>query len=102
MSSSQAGDSIGYLRGAASVFPLESKFRKASALRLVEVAMSQPDPRWKEAALPELYQALTIDPTSADLLSDMRQIEKALGREPTHAAMFDKLAETSPIMRKVR
>lgn len=58
---------VGRLRHSAELFPLDYRFRKASALYLARVAIEQGSPQWEAAALPELYHALRTDATSVDL-----------------------------------
>lgn len=91
-----------YLRSAADFYPGNRIFRQESALYLSKVADSQPNDGWKEAALAELYHALSSDPTSPALIFNMRRMETALGREPTHAPMYDYLARVSEPMRKLK
>jgi hypothetical protein len=91
-----------YLRSAADFYPGNRIFRQESALYLSKVADSQPDKGWKEAALAEIYHALASDKTSPSLLYNMRRLEIALGREPTHGPMFDYLARISEPMKKVK
>jgi len=91
-----------YQRSAADVYPGDRNFRQASALYLSKVADIQPDRGWKEAALAELYHALESDLTSPALLFNMRRMEVALGRQPTHAPMYDYLARISGPMAKVK
>ncbi len=83
------------LRDAAEIFPLNYLFRKGSAQYLTAVAVDQKNPEWTKAALAEIYAAVDSDPTSADLLNSMRVFETELGKQPTHTAMYDLLAQKS-------
>lgn len=88
-------------REAARIFPLNYIFRKESAITLGTLALAQPDPRWGEAALPELLEALKLDPTSADLLAPTITIEIAQDRiadAKRHYAMFKRVAKQSPLI----
>lgn len=90
-----------YLRSAADFYPGNRIFRQESALYLSKVADALEDKGWKEAALVEIYHALESDKTSPALLLQMRRLEIALGREPTHRPMYDYLARISGPMKKV-
>lgn len=72
-----AGEAVVRLRRSAELFPLDHRFRDASALYLGDKAMIFKDPQWEAAALPELYHALRFDPTSPDLLRYVRMFEHA-------------------------
>jgi hypothetical protein len=73
---SQPATAVYHLRLADKVFPLDYRFRKASALYLAGVADSQHNPDWDKAALAEVYSALRIDPTSADLMNAARVLKR--------------------------
>jgi hypothetical protein len=89
------------LRKSAAVFPLNYQFRKASAIALASIALTNDsEPLWKEAALPELLQALKIDPTAADLLAPLITFELDLHKDrdaQSHYAMFKRVAKNSPL-----
>jgi hypothetical protein len=102
METGAPAEAVMYLRSAADFYPGSRIFRQESALYLSKVADSQPDKGWKEAALAELYHALATDKTSPSLLYNMRRMEIALGRQPTHEPMFDYLARISEPMKKVK
>jgi hypothetical protein len=72
---SSVATAVESLRQSAEMFPLSSRFRKASALYLSHVAETQHTKEWAAAALPEINQALVDDPTSADLLHYKRVFE---------------------------
>jgi hypothetical protein len=70
-------------------------------MSLASIALQNPnEPLWKQAALPELEDALRVDPTSASLLApaitfelDMHQ--DALAKE--HYRVFKMVAKSSPL-----
>ena len=76
MQASSVPTAVSHLRLAARLFPLDYRFRKASALYLANIAVEQNTKDWDRAALPEVYQALRADPTSADLLHDYKMMSK--------------------------
>lgn len=89
---------IDELREAARVFPLNYQFRKAPALALANIALHEPDPLWKEAALQELLIALKVDPFSPDLLTPTIQFELDLNRDAdakAHYRVFKMVARNS-------
>lgn len=75
-------------------------FRKGSALALTDIALVEPDKRWKEAAMLELEQALKTDPTSAVLLAPAITFELEMGKDEeakAHYRMFRRVAKSSPL-----
>jgi hypothetical protein len=72
----RAGDAVSELRDAAAFFPFDHRFRTASALWLAQHAVLNGSEEWKKAALPELREALKVDPTSADLIHYVRQFDR--------------------------
>lgn len=70
-------------------------------MALASIAISNPqEPRWKEAAMPELEVALKDDPTAADLLAPLITFELEFGRDAEakeHYAQFKRAAKSSPM-----
>lgn len=70
-------------------------------MALASIAISNPqEPRWKEAAVPELELALKDDPTGADLLAPLVTFELDMGRDDAakeHYRQFHKVAKQSPL-----
>lgn len=96
----KVGNIVDEYRKAASIFPLNHMFRKGSALALTDIALVEPDKRWKEAAMLELEQALKTDPTSAVLLAPAITFELEMGKDEeakAHYRMFRRVAKSSPL-----
>lgn len=100
-----AGDRIVALRHAANLFPLERRFRTASALLLGNLAIQQGSDEWKAAAVSELKMALDRDPTQADLLAMLIAFDLSLDRTAeaqTYYDQFKRVAKTSPLIDMVK
>ena len=96
----QVGLAIDELRKAGEVFPLNYLFRKASAIALSNIALHEPDPLWKVAALDESIEALKLDPISPDLLAATITFELDLNKDAeakAHYQIFRQVAKTSPL-----
>ena len=96
----EVGSAIDELREAATVFPLNYQFRKASAIGLANIALTQPDPLWKVAALQELIEALKLDPISPDLLAPIITFELDMDKDAdakAHYQIFKQVAKTSSL-----
>jgi two-component SAPR family response regulator len=77
------------LRKSGASFPLERRFRVASASFLGNMAMQQEDIGWKRVAIPEIKRALVADPTQADLLGMLIASELAIGDVKSAQAHYD-------------
>ena len=86
---------------AARIFPLNWQFRQAVAISLASIAMQNAnEPLWKQAALPELEDALRVDPTSAVLLAPAITFELDMHQDALakrHYKMFKMVAKDSPL-----
>lgn len=93
------------LRKSAELFPLDRRFRIASASFLANMAMQQADAGWKVYAVPEIRRALRNDPTQADILAMLVACELSLGMnyEATqHYIQFKTVARKSPLLDMVK
>jgi hypothetical protein len=96
-----AGDRIGALRLSARLFPIERRYRIASALLLGNIALQNDNAQWKAAAVPEIKLALVDDPTSADLLAMLIAFDLSLDRINEAQAYYDRfkrVARRSPLL----
>jgi hypothetical protein len=89
------------LRNSAQLFPLDRRYRIASALLIANIAVQIKEDNWKRFAIPEVRKALMTDPTSADLLAMLIMCELALGQNADAQADFDQfkhVAKISPLI----
>ena len=89
------------LRKSAAWFPLDRRFRIASASYILNLAVGIDNDQWKAAAIPEGLYALQTDPSSADILALVTACELKLGRGPEaskHIAQFKHYAKMSHLM----
>jgi hypothetical protein len=88
------------LRKSAEWFPLDRRFRLASALYILNLAAKLDDDKWKAAAIPEGLHALQTDPSQADVIALVTLCELKLGRPeaPQHIAQFKHYAKQSHLM----
>lgn len=101
----QVGDSIGQLRQAAVDYPFSYMFRSAAALRLGNVALQQNTEVWQLAALPELQEALKVDPYAPDLLALAITNDLALNRVKSarlHYRVFKSVAKKSYLIKHIQ
>jgi hypothetical protein len=89
------------LRKSAALFPLDHRFRLASALAIGSYAAASPSDDWKLAAIPELRLALARDPTAADVLAMLIKFEMDLGltnQAQQDFNQFKRVAVKSPLI----
>jgi hypothetical protein len=94
-----------HLRESAKWFPLDRRFRTASASLLGNQAIQQKDPQFKIVAIPELKYALQTDPTSADLLAMLVASELAMGQTEEAQVYYNQfryVAKKSPLLDMVK
>lgn len=92
---------IGELRRVGEIFPLERRYRQASASLISNIAIQNDDPQWKAAAIPELRVALSKDKTSADLLAMLLAFEMSDGQfdqGKRDFALYKRIARNSPLV----
>jgi hypothetical protein len=93
------------LRKSGALFPLDRRFRTASAVFLGNMAMQQDDIGWKRVAIPEIRRALVTDPTQADILAMLIASELSVGLNEDAQKHYDKfkiIAKKSPLLEMVR
>lgn len=94
-----------HLRESAKWFPLDRRFRTASASLLGNQAIQSTDPTYKTVAIPELKYALRTDPTSADLLAMLVAGELAMGQTEEAQVYYNQfkfVAKKSPLLDMVK
>ena len=92
-------------RKAAAVFPLERRYRVASAILLGNIAVQNNNKDLMKVAIPEIKQALVTDPTQADLLAMLIVSDLTLGQNEeaqTYFNQFKYYAKNSPLIEKLQ
>ncbi len=97
---------IELFRRAAKLFPLERRFRIASANQLANFALqAEKNDTLLEIAASEIKYRLTTDPTQADLLAMLVQIELTLNHDAEAQLYYDqfkRVAKKSPLLDLVK
>lgn len=99
-----ARENIAAFRHSAELFPLDRRFRTASALFLANLAVSRDNEQLKKIAIPEIKVALQTDPTQADLLAILItcELELKLDKDAQgHFEQFKRVAKKSPLIEMV-
>lgn len=94
-----------HLRESAKLFPLDRRFRTASASLLGNNAIQSSDPTYKIVAIPEMKYALRTDPTAADIIAMLVACDLAMGQTEeaqVYYNQFKYVAKKSPLLDMVR
>jgi hypothetical protein len=92
-------------RKAAVVFPLDRRYRMASAIAMGNIAIQGQNKDWMKITIPEIKAALVTDPTQADLLFMLIVCDLTLGQNDeaqTYFNQFKYYAKNSPLIEKLQ